>query len=402
MKKFALGIATLSSLILVSCSSDDNENTRVTTPSVVAPVVYSFERNESSTISYNGQTTRIAMAEALVTALVDNTKTETVLDGMFAHTENTTDFEDTVLNASNKSIRSKIAASSDFFSANTTAASAIKNQFDDWIAAQVVQVFPTWNDLATAGAAGQLQGAGGGATRYLNAKGLELNQAIAKSLIGALMTDQILNNYLSTAVLDAGNNRTNNDNKVLEENKNYTAMEHKWDEAFGYLYGAEVDAEAPSLAADSFLSKYLSRVEDDTDFQGIATTIYDAFKLGRAAILANDYTIRDEQAEIIRSEISKVIAIRAVYYLQQGKTKLGNDPAAAFHDLSEGFGFIYSLQFTRIPNEKVPYFTKSEVDGFLDQLMADDGFWDVDATILDQISTTIAAKFSFTVAQAGS
>lgn len=402
MKKFALGIATLSSLALVSCSSDDNENTIVTPPSVATPTTYSFERNESSTISYSGQTTRIAMAEALVTALLDNTTTETTLDGMFAHIENATDFEDTALNASNKSIRSKIAASSDFFSANTTDAATIKNQFDDWIAAQVSQVFPIWNDLATAGTAGQLQEAGGGATRYINAKGLELNQAIAKSLIGALMADQILNNYLSTAVLDAGDNRANNDNKVLEEGKNYTSMEHKWDEAFGYLYGAEIDAEAPLLAADSFLSKYLSRVEDDTDFQGIATTIYDAFKLGRAAILANDYTVRDEQAEIIRAEISKVIAIRAVYYLQQGKTKLGSDTAAAFHDLSEGFGFIYSLQFTRIPNTTVPYFTKSEVDGFLDQLMADDGFWDVDATILDQISTTIAAEFSFTVAQAGS
>ncbi len=52
------------------------------------------------------------------------------------------------------------------------------------------------------------------------------------------MTDQILNNYLSPAVLDAGDNVTKNDNDILADGKDYTTMEHKWDEAFGYLYGA--------------------------------------------------------------------------------------------------------------------------------------------------------------------
>ena len=102
-----------------------------------------------------------------------------------------------------------------------------------------------------------------------------------------------------------------------------------------------------------------------------------------------------------REEVSKIIAIRAVYYLQQGKVNLGTDYASAFHDLSEGFGFIYSLQFTREPGTDAPYFTKSEVDGFIDQLMADNGFWDVSTETLDQISETIAAKFSFTVTEAG-
>ena len=38
-------------------------------------------------------------------------------------------------------------------------------------------------------------------------------------------------------------------------------MEHKWDEAFGYLYGAEEDETAPVLGVDSFLNKYLDKVE---------------------------------------------------------------------------------------------------------------------------------------------
>ena len=40
-----------------------------------------------------------------------------------------------------------------------------------------------------------------------NAGGLEYNQLVNKGLIGALMVDQMLNNYLSAAVLDEADNR---------------------------------------------------------------------------------------------------------------------------------------------------------------------------------------------------
>ena len=220
------------------------------------------------------------------------------------------------------------------------------------------------------------------------------------------MADQMLNNYLGIAVLDAGDNQTNNDNDVLESGKNYTTMEHKWDEAYGYLFGTATSESNPVPTIgddDSFLNKYLGRVDGDDDFTGIAQEIYDAFKLGRAAIVAKNYTVRDEQAAIIRQKVSEVIAIRAVYYLQQGKSQLGSSMGGAFHDLSEGFGFVYSLRFTRNPDTSASYFTKSEVDGFIDDLQAgNDGFWSITGTTLDAISQAIADKFDFTVAEAGS
>lgn len=401
MKKIIVSLLTISSFVFTSCSSDDDAGNSTDNNQVIAPATYAFSRDGNTTVSYSGQTTRIQMGEELLTALRDNTKTEAEIDGMFAHVEGNNDFSDADLNASNKSIRSKTAASSDYFSANTTTANAIKADFDMWIANQVSEVFPNWNTIATAGNAGNLQEAGGGSTRYINGKGLEYNQAVNKSLIGALMADQILNNYLSTAVLDAGDNIANNDADVLEDGKNYTTMEHKWDEAFGYLYGTD-SATNPILNEDSFLNKYLSRVEGDADFAGIASEIYEAFKLGRAAIVAKNYDVRDAQAEIIREKISEVIAIRAVYYLQQGKNNLETDKASAFHDLSEGFGFIYSLQFTRKPETNEPYFTKTEVDGFISQLMTGNGFWDVTPATLDSISDTISGEFSFTTTQAGS
>lgn len=399
---FLIGIAIFST----SCG-DDND------PGIVIdePATYSFTRGGESTVSFSGQTTRILMAEEIVSALSNTAFTEAEIDAMFAHAEGENDFADESnfgLNASAKNVRSKIAASTDLFASNTTLAATIKEDFDDWIAGQVNEVFPNWNSDASKGVAGQIQEAGGGSIRYVNAKGLEYNQAFGKGLIGALIVDQILNNYLSTAVLDADTKVDDNDAGTLAENNNYTNMEHNWDEAYGYAYAKAANEADPNAAlgeGDSFLFKYIGRVEGDEDFAGIAADIYNAFKRGRAAIVAGDYKTRDEQAEIIREKISMIIGIRAVYYLQQGKAGLEAgtiDYASVFHDLSEGFGFIYSLQFTRDPLSNSPYFTNAEVNAMLDDLMESNGFWDVTPAQLDDIANKIAARFSFTLEEAGS
>ncbi len=402
MKKLIF-TASLLGAFMVSCS-DDDPGTPIDN-NVVAPVNYTFERDGESTVSFSGQTTRILMAEEIVDAFKDfDNTTETSLQAKFAHEEGANDFEDPALNASDKNVRSKTAASRDFFNTNTTEATAIKETFEGYISDQVNEVFVNQNVAAAPGTAGQI--ADGSSARYVNGKGLELDQAFAKGLIGALMTDQMLNNYLGTAVLDEGNNRENNDNDITDGDKPYTTMEHKWDEAYGYLFGNSADAASPLAtlgADDSFLNKYLGRVEGDSDFAGIAQDIFDAFKLGRAAIVAKNYEVRDQQAAIIRQKISEVIAIRAVYYLQSGKTAIENqDFGGAFHDLSEGYGFVYSLRFTRNNQDDMAYFSRSEVDGFIDAIMNDgaNGFWDVTPETLDTISEAIATKFSFTVAQA--
>ncbi|MEO0896982.1 MAG: DUF4856 domain-containing protein [Bacteroidota bacterium] len=376
------------------------------------PSTYTFTRDGQSTVSFSGQTTRIKMATELSSSMkdFDNATAESLLEKYRNETATGGDanpFSDTELNDSDKSVKSKTAASRDFFSSNTTDAAAIKADFESWINAQVSEVFPAKDQVATAGNPGQL--ADGSSVRYVSSQGLEYDQMVTKSLIGALMADQALNNYLGTAVLDEASNVEDNDNDVVADGKSYTNMEHKWDEAYGYLYGTSQDAANPNAtigADDAFLNKYIGRVEGDTDFAGIAATIYDAFKLGRAAIVASDYEERNKQAEIIRENVSKVIAIRAVYYLQQAKSGLfapTPDYGGAFHDLSEGLGFIYSLQFTREPDTNNPYFTKTQVDDYINTLLnTGNGFWDVTETTLDQISEEIAAEFDFTVDQAGS
>ncbi|RZS93169.1 DUF4856 domain-containing protein [Aquimarina brevivitae] len=399
----AKGAFVLGATLLLSCSSDDD-----TTPGIVEPATYNFTRNNESTVSFSGQTTRILMAEELAAAFLDPTATEAELDAMFAHQQGDNDFSDADLNASDKNILSKTAASRDFFFANTVASADIKADYQLWIANQVSEVFPNWNTDATAGQAGAIQEAGGGPVRYVNAEGVEYNQLFTKSLIGALMLDQALNNYLSSAVLDEADNIENNNNGITAEGRNYTTMEHKWDEAYGYFYGTAADPANPNATIgqdDGFMNKYIGRAENDSDFAGIAADIFNAFKLGRAAIVAKDYTVRDAQAEIIREKASEIIGIRAVYYLQQGKLGLEAgvvDYASVFHDLSEGLGFIYALQFTRRPGTTQPYFTKTEVEDFITTLVdtPQNGFWNVTPATLQTMSETIAAEFNFTIEEA--
>ena len=392
MRKNILSVLVVSAVVFVSCS----KNNEPAVEPVVAPQTYAFDRDGATSVSFSGQITRIKMAEELGDAMKDPSKTDVQLAAMFNHAEGDADFSDAALNSSSKNIRSKVAASSDYFAANSTESNSIKADFDTWIGAQVTEVFPNWGEDAAIGSSGMIQESGGGSKRYVNAKGLEYNQAYLKATIGALMADQMLNNYLSSSVLDAATNVADNDADVLASGKNYTTMEHKWDEAYGYLYGNEINPAVPELGADDFLNKYLAKVESDEDFSGVAQDIYDAFKLGRAAIVAKDYELRDAQANIIRDAVSKVIAVRAVYYLQAGKSNLGTDMASAFHDLSEGYGFIYSLRFTRNTTTNESHLPAAEITAFLTTLMEGNGFWDVTADTLDQISDRIASAYGFT------
>ena len=374
-------------------------------PEVIAPASYSFERNGANTVFYDGQSERLAMGGEFGSALKDDSKSATDLAELYANQDangNDVDpFTNPLLNASTKSLRSKTAASYLYFSSNASESAQIKADFDGWIQAQADDVFPNFSTLAAVGTAGQI--ADGSSVRYVNSSGLEYDQAIIKGLIGAVMTDQMLNNYLDPGVLDAGANIVDNDNGVLYTDKNYTTMEHKWDEGYGYLFGGALDGANPlsSLGSDdSFLNKYFGKVSSDSDFSSIAQDTYDALKLGRAAIVAGNYTVRDEQADLVRDLVSKVIGIRSVYYLEAGATALdGGDMGGAFHDLSEGFGFIYSLQFTHNSNTNAPYFSRNEVNDMLDDLMnsSGNGFWDVSTTDLRTISADIASRFDFTV-----
>jgi hypothetical protein len=333
---------------LVSCSDDDD-----VVPT--APTTYTFERGGVNTVSYVGQTTRLMQADELYAALNNASSTEAALDLMFGgDSSGSAGFANPDLNGTSKIIRSKT-------SAYTNTASNL-SVFDGWLAEFANDVAPNLGGTASPGVAGDFDG------YQLNAAGQELDQLFFKSLIGAFALDQIVNNYITPSQLDSGTRRDDNTAGVLEDGEPYTTMEHKWDEGFGYLYGQVADVTlnyglpAEGEATGNLLMKYFKKVEENYE-PGIAETVYNAFIAGRHAITIADYTARDAAAATIKTELSKVIGYYAKHYLNDYMTKAGSgNISGAHHSLSEGYGFIFSLQFTNDGGESPsPYMDRGTI-----------------------------------------
>lgn len=394
--KLALSTLVLTSIFITSCTKDEVVEAAETFNYTI-PTEFSFERNSSTTVDFSGQSSRILMLDEMgnyIKAAGTNSTeaSATVLTNMYSNTNNA--FSTTDLNSSGKQLKDKTATSRDYFSLFLGGgSSAEKITVQAFFETQLVNANLASKGaiLASAGVAGVYTD--GTSKRLFAANGLEPQQVLLKGLMGACFLDQVVNNYLSVNKLDEASNRENNTNKVLETGKTYTAMEHTWDEAYGYIYGA---------GGGKYWDSYINQVNADTDFNTVKADIKNAFIKGRAAIVANDYTTRDAQIDIIKTKLALVPAVRAVFYLQEGKGKLTNG-AAAFHALSEAYGFILDLRYTNKPGTNAPYFTKAEVDTILADLIAGkNGLWDVDYlnTKLDLLSTQIATKFGFTVTQA--
>jgi hypothetical protein len=356
------------------------------------PETYSFERNGVGTIAYAGQTIRLMQADELYAALNDASSTQFTLDLMFGGDGNgSAGFADPALNGTSKIIRSKTAASS------LNGSSAVKAIFDSWIEEYVNEVLPYYGYEASIGQAGFITSSSSGSYYLVNQNGQEIDQLFFKSLIGAFTLDQTINNYIHPNQLDAGDRRQDNTNGILAAGKNYTEMEHKWDEGFGYLYGQTLDIESNyGLPADgessgNLLMKFFKKVDQNYQL-GIAETVYNAFIAGRHAITIADYDTRDASAFILKTELSKVIGYYSVHYLNNyiNKIQVGNQ-AVAFHSLSEAYGFILSLQFTN-DGYDLPYFSNAEVNEMLSNLT---NFWTVNESDIFQMIQTINARFNF-------
>ena len=372
-----------------SCSSDDDQV--ITTPNeVIAPDTYVFERQGESTVSYGGQTARLDMAASLFGKLNDENVDGASLLQMF---EDGTGFtaEDgasqdqidaiNALNSSGKKLGNKTAAYGD---------ASVQPKIAGFLTEYAENVSTNFNVDAGVGVSGSHTGSGGRTVR-IKEKGMELNQVFAKSLIGALVMDQVAYGYLSEVKIG---DDVDNDASALGAGE-YTTMEHHFDEGLGYVYGQESDITTASTPQGNgiLFNKYLKKVNESEE-PGLATEIYDAFKLGRAAIVASNSEVRDEQAEIVKTKMSRVILHKAAHYLRgaaEAKAATDVDYADYFHGLSEGYGFILSLQFT-YDADGMNYFSHSEVETMLSTLESGNGFWDRTPSELDDMAAQIEAK----------
>ena len=367
------------------------ETVTVTNTVYVLPEEYSFTRDGVSTVFYSGQTARLRMASELKSAMNNISYTQEQINNMFS---SGTGFTDATLDASGKNVRGKTATS-------PIAQSTVRPLFDSWIEefATVVAPAVTAGTTASSGVAGSYTEADGSRTVKVTSKGFELNQVFSKGLIGALQVDQIINNYLSFSKLDGA--REDNDAGIYAythpaaTEASITKMEHYWDEGFGYLQGLDSQFKsglgtAPNKDSAN-LNYYLNKINGQDNEAGISDAIYNAFIAGRAAIVNKDYEERDKQAGIISAEISKVIGYKAHYYLVGGAEDITNgDWASALHALSEAYGFILGLQFTKDSSGN-PYMTNTEVNDLLSRLSAGDGgFWERSVEELNTMADEVA------------
>ncbi|OSY89126.1 hypothetical protein WH52_00250 [Tenacibaculum holothuriorum] len=386
MKRVILSMLAVSALVVTSCSSDSDE-----TPQVVAPTTYTFVgKDGKSNVSFTGQEARWVMASELKSALGGDTKTLAQLNEMFKDGKGfvgTIPSNGTSVNDSGKKLRETVASATN---SNTTTVEeeALRTKLDGYLAAHAAIDF---NADASNGTAGKLETVGGGRTVYVDAKGYEMNQAVAKTLIGSVFVDQIVNKYVSEGLINesiAGNN-TGTPHKDNADN-NYTSLQHYWDEAYGYTFGLETTPATPvndSSNRKGFLNSYLTSVDGDPKFN-VFDEIYDAFKLGRAAIDAKQYDVVHAQAKIIRENVSLVIGVMAAHYLQKGKGVKNPD---SLHALSEAVGFVQSLRFAHVNGVQIP---QNSVDQSLAPLA---NLWTVTDAQLDQVAGIIAQQFGFNV-----
>ena len=86
-----------------------------------------------------------------------------------------------------------------------------------------------------------------------------------------------------------------------------------------------------------------------------------------------------------------IIGRKAADYLKSYVAKRNDGKwADAHHALSEGWGFILSLQFTKNAATGAPYYSNTEVNQMLSDI---DNFWTVSTTDLESMASAIESKF---------
>lgn len=174
----------------------------------------------------------------------------------------------------------------------------------------------------------------------------------------------------------------NADNSTPVAGETYTAMEHYWDEAFGYF---SVPVNFPTSSAVAFWGKYCNSQNTTLNSNEV---MMKNFLKGRAAISNKVLADRDVAIGAIKDMWEKIAAYQAMHYLTQAAGYYGNDQAKYLHVLSEAYGFIYTLRFAPLDTRKL---SASEVDGLLAQFNGN--LWSLSLNDINAIKATLDSKY---------
>ena len=322
------------SLFLTACGSDDEPDPTDGEGKIEVPQAYVFDsrfEEGASSVSYSGQVVRNLLLQDLksLTDSVgkDGAKSVTVDDllQLYAY--------DDALNLTTRTSTGSLGALEDKYSSLSTGKNLVGKISGDPVIGYnqtADELVRDWfEEIATNSDDSNKLGT---ATAYTTDEGVDMSQMINKVLIGAVPYYQATGVYLNSLL--------ERDNSEARDGKDpYTAMEHAWDEAFGYFGAArdyarysddQLAGSVDDFTFDSnsdgsidFKSEYnfgLSRnaAKRDKGGTGVDFTkdIFDAFLAGRTAI-TNQGSVEEisTHRQAAAEGMEKVIAATVVHYI---------------------------------------------------------------------------------------
>jgi len=303
-----------------SCKKEEDPIDEDQPDTYTVPSTYNF-----ANVNYSGQTSRMAMLTEMVTLMkTGNTSgvnvDANVLKNMFRNSGNP--FSDINLNTSGKKLINKC------FYLDTT---YYLNYMDS------LQMISASSVSGSNGVAGVVVSTTDNTKKYLfNERGIEITQILEKGIMGGVFYYQALAYYLTDDQIGA---TVDNSSVVSGEG---TAMEHHWDEAFGYL-GVPIDFPTNTTGI-IYWGKYSNTVNA---VLGTNNSLMTAFRTGRAAISNNDMTTKFTQRDIIRTTWEKVCAASVIHYYNEAMNNFTDD-AIRNHTLSEALAFLRCLKYSPV------------------------------------------------------
>ena len=324
LKNSLMFLSSLMLFVIVGCSSDD-DNDDDGAALIDTPTEYSFEsrfNSGESSVSYSGQVVR--------NLLINDIKTQMGADAGSGNPATLVS-----MMANDNANQAILSSAGDMSTVQTKYHDISSSHLNDRLTAVDSYIIPGYNANATALVNGWVQeSVVNGKTRLTGDNaGIRLDQITQKTLWGAVSYWQATSKYMSKIPTD--------DNSMASGDDNYTAMEHHWDESFGY-FGAALDYntgytddsdrksgpynDSNSDGSIDFKSEYNAGwavtaakrdVCDACDVNHDFTkTIFDAYLEGRTLITNQaDLTEILVQRDIVMNTWEKVVAAVSIHYV---------------------------------------------------------------------------------------
>lgn len=306
-------LPTAALVCLISFSSCD-EQTAFDTPivPVEVPDLYSFEN-----VNYSGQRTRLDQLDEMMKYIETGNEKGVALDVSVMQAM----FENTNGNANGNFTFTSVKQLKDQCFAPDQA--VLEGYF------QAISDVSFTDQSAWNGQAGRISSSTGENYRMFNENGWEYAEMIEKTIMGAVFYYRATSVYLTDEGMDVDNNEI-----IPGEG---TAMEHHWDEAYGY-FGAS-DSFPAEVEHARYWAKYCNRRDA---YLSTNESISFAFRQGRQAMKVQRYDVRDEALEKIKLEWERVIAGSAIHYINESIANMSDDYTRN-HTLSEAYAMVNCL-----------------------------------------------------------